>query len=102
MLVFASIVACLSVPQPLVPSLQITWSANSGVGRVLAEKLTPGPLSRIPYPHEHIITFNTTKDRSGQTAGSMRPLTACLDRILRWVLRIALRFATWRERCMHT
>ena len=60
------------------------------------------PLSRIPYPHEGKVIFNATKDRSGQTAISMRPHTACPDRILRWVLRIALRFAIWRERCMHT
>ena len=44
-LVFASIIACLSVPQPFVFFLQISWSANSGIGRVQAEKLTPGPLS---------------------------------------------------------
>ena len=102
MLVFASIVACLSVPQPFVPSLQISCSANSGVGRVQAEKLTPGPLARIPYPHEGKIIFNATKDRPGQTAGSTRPLTACPDLILRWVLRLALRFAIWRDSCMHT
>ena len=44
---FASIVACLSVPQPFVPSLQISWSAISGVGRVLAEKLCPGPVEAV-------------------------------------------------------
>ena len=42
------------------------------------------------------------RDRSGQPAGSTRPQTTCPDRILRWVLRIALRFAIWRERCMLT
>ena len=58
---FASIVACLSVPQPFVPSLQISWSANSGVGRVLDEKLTPGPLSRIQDPIEGKINFYATR-----------------------------------------
>ena len=57
---FAVIVACLSVPQPLVPSLQISWKTNSGVGRVLAEKLTPGPLLRIQDTHEGKIIFNAT------------------------------------------
>ena len=57
---FASISACLSVPQPFVPSLQIYWSANSGVGRVLAEILTPGLLSRFQDPHEGKKNFNAT------------------------------------------
>ena len=59
-LVFASIVVCLSTPQPFVSFLQISWSANSGVGHVLAEKLTPGPLSRIQNPIEGKIIFNAT------------------------------------------
>ena len=59
-LVVASIVACLSVPQPFVPSLQISWSTNSAVGRVLADKLTPGPLSRIQDPIEGKITFKAS------------------------------------------
>ena len=57
---FVSIVACLLVPKPFVPSLQISWSANSGVGRVLAEKLTLGPLSRIQDPIEGKKIFNAT------------------------------------------
>ena len=55
-----SIISCLSIPQPFVPSLQISWSANSGVGRVLAEKLTPGPLSSIQHPIEGKIIFYAT------------------------------------------
>ena len=42
------------------------------------------------------------KDRSGPPACSTRPQTTSPDRILRWNLRIALRFAFWRVRCMHT
>ena len=55
-----------------------------------------------PIPHEGKITFKATKDRSGQTAGSTRPQTACPDPILCWVLRVALCFGIGRERCMHT
>ena len=69
---FASIVACLSVPQPFVPSLQISWSANSGVGRVRAEKLTLGPLSRIQDPHEGKIIFNATASHQGQIRSDSR------------------------------
>ena len=57
---FVSILACLSVPQPFVPSLQISWSANSAVGRVLVEELTPGPLPRIKDPIEGKKILNAT------------------------------------------
>ena len=36
---------------PCIFSLQISWRENSKVGRVLAETLTPGPVSRIPRPN---------------------------------------------------
>ena len=48
--VFASIVLCLSVPQPFVPSLQIAWNANSGIGRVLAVKIGPRTTVGNPIP----------------------------------------------------
>ena len=67
-----SIVACLSVPQPFVASLQICWSGNSRVARLLAEKLTPGPLSRIQDPHEGQIIFNATLSHEGQIRSDSR------------------------------
>ena len=69
---FASIVACLSVPPPLVPSLQISWSANSGVGRVLADNLTPGPLYRIQDPIGSKKTFNATPSHEKQIRSASR------------------------------
>ena len=69
---FASMVPCLSVRRPFVPSLQIPWSANSGVGRVLAEELIPGPLSRIEDPIEGKIIFNATHSHYGQIRSDSR------------------------------
>ena len=69
---FASIVACLSVPQPFAPSLHISWSANSGVSRVLAEKVTPGPMFRIQDPIEGKKTFNATPSNQGQIRSDSR------------------------------
>ena len=57
---FVSIVACSSVPQPFFLYLQISWSANSGVGRILAEKPTPVQVSRIQGPIEGKKVFNAT------------------------------------------
>ena len=73
-LVFLAIGACLSAPQPFVPSLQLSWSAISGVGRVVAKELTPGPLSRIQDLHEGKKIFNATPAlRTDQVRQQVQP-----------------------------